>query len=995
MKHIHNFIAGAMFTAYLMIVPVIRMPAQQTLVPYKVAQNPWYEELGSQRAVLSIVRPAKALRLHFYWRRHDRNPADRRMIMINDSGDTVKNISRIMIDNIQCDLVFGPVEKAGTWYLYYLPFEVQPAYGNYRKGYLKPEAAPPKKWTKKYAKYPERLPVAKVTSIQSRTLFDSFYPMEVVPTSEEKEEFLKKFDPEYLVFPEDRRFSIRMKDEIPLRWIEKQPGSAFEGQALKNEYYVFQLGIYASKKDLKNVRMLFEPLVSKNGEVIDVERLTCFNTGGVDPKGHTFVKKVEVPVGRVQAMWIGVDIPGDAVPGDYTGFIRVVPENAAPQKIPVKISIADQTIEDHGDNEWWRLSRLRWLNSTLGINNDVVAPYKPVEFDGHKDLTLTGHKIQLNEYGLPVSITSGEIPVLDSAISFQVVGEKGVVSFSNVEREVSLYAPGKVSLLYRAVTVPLNFNGTVSIESDGYMHYNLQLVANKKFDIKDVRLVTPFAREAGEYMMGMGQPGRYMPDTFNAKWGKGPYDSFWIGGVHAGLYCELRGASYSGPLLNLYRPLPPRSWDNGGKGGVLFRQLNAKSRAEVYSGSRHLEQGDTLNFEFALLITPVKEINYKSQFTDRYYHNGRNPIPSDEDLLAGIRIVNIHHANEFNPYINYPFLATEKLNPVVKRLHEKGVKVKLYYTVRELTDHLPELWALRSLGTEVFADGPGGGYPWLREHLIDGYRPQWYHQFENGDVDAAILTAAGETRWYNFYVEGLAWLVKNMDIDGLYLDDVAYDRRMLKRMRKVMDGIKPGCVLDLHSNTGFSKGPAIQYMEYFPYIDKIWFGESFQYDDMPPANWLVEVSGIPFGLMGDMLHAGGNPWRGMIYGMTVRYPWYTEGVTCDPRQIWKVWDDFGIDNSWMVGYWEKNPVVTITDPDVLATAYIKGGRMLVAIASWAKGPVEVGVNIDWKRVGMDPGKVRIFSPEIEKFQEERTFKIGEKMAVEPKKGWLLWIEEEK
>ena len=60
----------------------------------------------------------------------------------------------------------------------------------------------------------------------------------------------------------------------------------------------------------------------------------------------------------------------------------------------------------------------------------------------------------------------------------------------------------------------------------------------------------------------------------------------------------------------------------------------------------------------------------------------------------------------------------------------------------------------------------------------------------------------------------------------------------------VLDNKKPGCLLDLHSNTGFSKGPANQYAEYFPYIDKIWFGESFRYDEMPAANWFVQVSGI-------------------------------------------------------------------------------------------------------------------------------------------------------
>ena len=164
----------------------------------------------------------------------------------------------------------------------------------------------------------------------------------------------------------------------------------------------------------------------------------------------------------------------------------------------------------------------------------------------------------------------------------------------------------------------------------------------------------------------------------------------------------------------------------------------------------------------------------------------------------------------------------------VDRYHEKGIKVKIYYTIRELTNYVTEIWALRSLGDEILGNGRGGGYPWLREHFISGYRPQWYQHNDDGTVDASILTATGESRWFNYYIEGLGWLVRNLDIDGLYLDDVSFDRHILKRMRKVMEHEKPGSLIDLHSNTGFSKGPAKQYAEFFPYVDKIWFGESFQ-----------------------------------------------------------------------------------------------------------------------------------------------------------------------
>ena len=72
---------------------------------------------------------------------------------------------------------------------------------------------------------------------------------------------------------------------------------------------------------------------------------------------------------------------------------------------------------------------------------------------------------------------------------------------------------------------------------------------------------------------------------------------------------------------------------------------------------------------------------------------------------AGGNIINIHHANKYNPFINYPFLANNRLRTLVKAAHARGMKLKIYYTMRELTNHMVELWALRSLGHEVLAPG--------------------------------------------------------------------------------------------------------------------------------------------------------------------------------------------------------------------------------------------------------------------------------------------------
>ena len=224
-------------------------------------------------------------------------------------------------------------------------------------------------------------------------------------------------------------------------------------------------------------------------------------------------------------------------------------------------------------------------------------------------------------------------------------------------------------------------------------------------------------------------------------------------------------------------------------------------------------------------------------------------------------------------------------------LHAAGMRFKIYYTVRELTNRAPELWALRSLGTEVLAGGPGGGHSWLQEHVVDNYTGGWVVPALR---DVALVTS-GISRWHNFYIEGMQWLTQHAGVDGIYLDDVAFDRNTMLRLRRVLAAHGgPGERIDLHSanqynkNDGFASSANL-YLEHFPFIDRLWFGEYFNYDS-PPDYWLVEMSGIPFGLMSEMLEGGGNPWRGMLFGMTNRLPW-TGG---DPRELWKAWDDFGI-----------------------------------------------------------------------------------------------------
>ena len=78
--------------------------------------------------------------------------------------------------------------------------------------------------------------------------------------------------------------------------------------------------------------------------------------------------------------------------------------------------------------------------------------------------------------------------------------------------------------------------------------------------------------------------------------------------------------------------------------------------------------------------------------------------------------------------------------------------------------------------------------------------------------------------------------------------------------------------------------------------------------------------------------------------------------------------------------------------DVLATSYVREGRTMVAVASWAKDTVDVSLAIDWTALGLDPAKATITAPAPSRSSSRSaTFAAGEAIPIEPGKGWLLVI----
>ena len=966
--------------------------------------------LGNHRAVVRVEKAADAVRVRIPWRRRDAAPEKKAVLVRAADGAKVDNAAVLEISREAGEFVFQPIQGAGDYYFYYLPYRLGASRNYPQARYREPERTADGAWLKKLGlaegpPSPARtaLPEARFVGLEAVDEFNAFTPMELIATVAETVALLKKYPAEpFLVFPEDRRFSIRMTDDLPWCWVDgPRPGLA--GEADRGEFFAFQLGVWACGQALDEVEVAFSDLRGPSGSSIPKSALRCINQGGTDWNGETLRKVVTVAKGKIQPLWCGVQVPIDCGPGLYSGEAVIKSKGTSPKSVRLDLTITSVVRADGGDSEPDRLSRLRWLDSTLAADSEIVRPFTPLKVND-RTIGCLGRTVTLGEDGFPAAVRSffaSDVTrilekgkdILAGPMALVVEDAAGkILPWKPVRFAFTGRSEGKVTWEFQSQAGNLRMDGKALMEMDGYLEYQVRISAAASTAVKDIRLQIPWAKDAARYMMGLGQKGGLRPPELRWAWDqKKNQDSLWMGAVNAGMQVGLRAENYSRPLnTNFYLSKPlnlPPSWSNGGRGTVTVSEAGPDLvRFAAASGERTIEPGQDLRFDFILLLTPFKTIDPKAQFATRFLHAFK---PLDEVAASGANTLNIHHASAINPYINYPFLRPAEMKAYIDEAHARGFKVKIYNTIRELSNHAPEIFALRSLGSEIFSHGPGGGFSWLQEHLGTDYIPAWFVP----DLQDAAVINSGMSRWHNYYIEGQNWLAKNIGIDGLYIDDVAFDRTTMKRVRKVLDRNRPGALIDLHSANQYNPrdgfiSSATLYLEHFPYLNRLWFGEYFDYQNTPPDFWLVEVSGIPFGLMGEMLQDGGNPWRGMVYGMTNRLPWSGN----DPSRLWKIWDAFGIGDARMIGYWADDCPVRADDPEVAATVFQKKGKTMISVASWAKMPVMSRLKIDWKALGLDPKTAKLRAPEIPDFQFAAEFAPGDPIPFEVGKGWILILE---
>lgn len=732
--------------------------------------------------------------------------------------------------------------------------------------------------------------------------------------------------------------------------------------------------------------------------------ITSINTQICDKFGRKYERSVELRSEKIQPMFfIFAAMPGMA--GKASAAEIDFLTDLGNQRLHIDISYTDEAVENGGFNDLWRLSRLAWLNSGKFLNSKPVAPYFSPVIEGRK-IKILGRSIEISDNGLPKqaeyyfdeSIRLSESVcrrLLSAPVSFEAEGESFVCSPAELSQDNGTVY---ISSDWSSENLDVNLRGELRYE--GSIAYSVKLTAKNNVAFGNVSLNMKINRECAEYVNGLGYIGDKAHDIDFSWNSERHWDCLYVGNVNGGIRVKWKAENYRRPLVNIYyRYLPIRipesTWDNAGKGGINFSVSEEFSLLDASTSTFIMRAGESRSFDFEMHFTPFKPIDFKKHYSVRYalFDNAKNEIrESDRAAELGMTHGIIGSGNIINPVINYPFVEPQRLASLCEYSRQKKIGIKIYYTLREHSFHMAEVFAYKALGGEIILRRKGVGkgrskrlYEYFGEKIIPAWRKRYGDSKYRYGSDVSFVVRP-DSRLDNYYIEGLDWLIKNTGVKGIYVDDAAFDRTTAERAKKVLmqnDGLMDLCMWNHENPRGGRISSANLYTELFPFFDSLLVGDGYSLDDVSPEFLLTELSGIPYGQTSQTVFA--NEYMAMLCGMTNRYG---QGK-CTAQNMYAVWDDFGIEQSEMRGWWHsKNPFKTGND-SVKATTYVKNDSALICMFNFSNHTTVVHPELDTELLGFEPSEgERIF---IKSLQFKKKLSDGAGIILRGRDGIIILI----
>lgn len=639
-----------------------------------------------------------------------------------------------------------------------------------------------------------------------------------------------------------------------------------------------------------------------------------------------------------------------------------------------------------------------WLGSKEGITDKVLSPWTPLAVKEGKTVIVScwGRTYEFGSEPFLSKIVTAKRSLLAAPIRLLARANGKEQKWRGEVIKVLSQTSAKVCLKQRAISDNLIFTAEATVEYDGMVRFDWQLEPRGEVKLDELTFEIPLRAEHANYLY-------YFPDYrthwYHHKPGALPKNGFimgfvpvlWLGDDERGLmwFCESDKNWFSAQPDQVTKVLP--------EGNQVTMRLRIVDKPMKLSPEGNI----LLTYTFGLMATPVKPVT-EDAWDYRIFHISQSTfgvetrlrIPEttlDELAKAGVRTVAIHeHWTDIEAYTKTTY--GDDLRRLVQACHQRGIKVLLYFGFL-MSDLAPE-WS-----------------EWSDECLVEpryGYDPYNYPP----QPKQRALVVCYRSVWQDFLVDGIAKVMDDFDVDGVYLDGTAdpwpcrntkhgcgYERNdpsaplmwfnaklrdpnekwyvsadgkvaatfpifpvreTMKRIYTVVKTRKPDGQVNVHQS-GYMT-PALAYATSY------WDGEHLSrpkemtaQERLPLDMFRTEFMGRQWGVPAEFLHyALGDYEQGwaiaLLHDVPVRPASLSQLELA--AKVWKVMDEFGRKKAKWLPYWRNAGYVNASPEGSYVSLYQHSGRGVMAVVvNLRPEEATITVQLNLKRLGLSDSLV--------------------------------------
>ena len=596
-----------------------------------------------------------------------------------------------------------------------------------------------------------------------------------------------------------------------------------------------------------------------------------------------------------------------------------------------------------------------WLGSPAGQSDELLPPWTPVSVEGHA-VHVWGRVYRFSDLPFPSQITSASQEILAEPIALGGTSAGQPLLWKGRELTVLESSPVRARLRIQAATDSLECNGTVLIEYDGMVRCDFELKpAHPDVALEKLDLEIPFRPERAKYLHFW--PGRWgsvfnsraiPPDGYQVSFK--PF--FWIGDDERGL------AWFAESDQNF--------WDVDPNRVIEVRPEKNSVVLVIHLVGKPRKLNIPLEYTFGFQATPVKPMQ-PDAWDYRICHMGNYGIeenpPGILDRLAEYGVKTICFHEHWTDIQNYPRTTHgEKLRKLVKACHDRGIQLLLYHGY-EMSTLAPE-WDQYHEECLVY---PRAG----------GYKRQ---------PEQTAYIVCYRSHWQDFICDGIAKLIDEYDIDGVYLDGTSEPwgcrnqlhgcgyvkpdgsvgttypifavRQTMRRIYTIVKKHNPNGQVNVHQST-------CMVIPTLAFATSYWDGEHLQSikrpespgEVLPLDAFRAEFMGRNWGVPAELLWYPSGPFQrreavglALLHDVPVR-PNRMEDVAVSAR-MWRAFDELGRHEAEWIPYWDSARFVRCDQDAVKVSLHNRpGGGFILVAFNLAQEKCRARLTIDFSALG--------------------------------------------